>query len=106
MTDKKDKGNIAAIRKGIVIDNEPPKLEPIPTLVELTARLHKDAVEGNMRELCFVSINADETANRGIVGEPYNFTLTQCHLQILVDDYFESATRPFLTGDYQDQYEE
>lgn len=105
MTDKKDSNKIRAIRKDIVIDNETPKLEPLPQLIELTERLANDAKNGNMRELCFVSINADETANRGIIGEPYNFTLTQCHLQILVDDYFEGATRPFLTGEYQ-EYDE
>lgn len=105
MTDKKDSNKIRAIRKDIVIDNETPKLEPIPQLVELLARLYEDAKSGNMREMCFVSINADETANRGIIGEPYNFTLTQSHLLVLVDDYFEGATRPFLTGEYQ-EYDE
>lgn len=101
MTDKKDP-KVRAIRKDIKIVDEEAKPEPIPQLVSLLEVLLEDAKSGRMRELCFVSINEDETCKRGVQGEPYNFTLMQCSLDVLRTDYFEMATYPFLTGYYED----
>jgi hypothetical protein len=108
MTDKKDTkpSNVKPLFEGIKIDQEEDKLEPIPSVVSALEMLLAEAKEGTLRELCFVSVYADETCKRAVQGEPYNFTLMQCNLDVLRQDYFDMATYPFLVGVYQEYSED
>ena len=108
MTDKKDTGNIKAIRQGIVIKTEeakPEAKEPNQAVVETLKRLTEEAEKGNIQEFAY-SVCGDVN-EYDIVGFTSEISKTGYHLRGLTLIYEDVAYAGmfddiFMIDDFED----
>lgn len=108
MTDKKDTGNIKAIRQGIVIKTEedkPEVKEPNQAVVETLKRLTEEAEKGNIQEFAY-SVCGDLN-EYDIVGFTSDISKTGYHLRGLTLIYEDVAYAHmfddiFMIDDFED----
>lgn len=108
MTEKKDTGNIKAIRQGIIIKTEedkPEAKEPNQAVVETLKRLLAEAEKGNIQEFAY-SVCGDLN-EYDIVGFTTDISKTGYHLRgltLIYEDvaYAHMFDDVFMIDDFED----